>query len=286
MNMSTPAITVIVPTHNRPESLKRCLGHIAAQKASEPVEILVVDDGSDDEDLVADAVARTPGARLIRQERRGAAAARNTGVRAAGGSFICFTDDDCEAAPDWVSRLACARDRGEHVVAGVTMNGGGESRVAFASELLSKYFAEHSSVPFAASNNLGATIRLLRDFPFDESYVDAGGEDRDWCYRLTAGGYRIVRDPDAVVVHHEPQTLRAYIGQHARYGRGSYHYHRTPACPRRLERPSFYTEMVRQGFRAGPSVGLLVAAAQWATAIGYVGEWVGVRAPTRTRSVP
>jgi hypothetical protein len=44
--------------------------------------------------------------------------------------------------------------------------------------------------------------------------------------------------------------------------------------------------MVRQGFRAGPSVGLLVAAAQWATAIGYVGEWVGVRAPTRTRSVP
>jgi glycosyltransferase involved in cell wall biosynthesis len=284
--MSTPAITVIVPTHNRPESLKRCLGHIAAQKTNEPVEILVVDDGSDDADLVVDAVARIPGARLIRQERRGAAAARNTGVRAAGGSFICFTDDDCEVAPGWVARLVRARDRGEHVVAGVTMNGGHENRVALASELLSKYFAEHSSVPFAASNNIGATARLLKDFPFDESYVDAGGEDRDWCHRLTARGYQIAHDPGAVVVHHEPRTLRAYLSQHARYGRGSYHYHRTASGQRRLERPSFYAEMVRQGFRAGPFVGLLVAAAQWATALGYVREWVGVRNPTRNRSAP
>lgn len=284
MNMSTPAITVIVPTHNRPDSLKRCLGHIAAQTTNEPIEILVVDDGSDDADLVADAVARISGARLIQQERRGAAAARNTGVRAAGGSFICFTDDDCEPAPDWVTRLARALDRGEHVVAGVTINGGPENRFAFASELLSKYFADHSSVPFAASNNIGATARLLLDVPFDENYVDAGGEDRDWCQRLAARGYRIARDSSAVVVHHEPRTLRSYVSQHARYGRGSYHYHRTASGQRRLERPDFYAKMIRQGFSAGPSVGLLVAAAQWATAFGYLGEWAGARTPTRTRS--
>lgn len=284
MNGITSAITVIVPTHNRPESLKRCLGHIIAQKTDEPIEILVVDDGSDDAGLVADVVARIPGAQLVRQARRGPAAARNTGVRAAGGSVICFTDDDCEPAPGWVAHLAQALDRGEHVVAGVTTNGAPENRFALASQLVSEYFGEHSSIPFAASNNIGATARLLREFPFDESYVDAGGEDRDWCDRITARGYRIARDPGAVVVHHEPLTFRAYVSQHARYGRGSYHYHRTASGQRRLERPHFYAKVVRHGFSAGPSVGLLVAAAQWATALGYLGEWVGARTPTRIRA--
>jgi glycosyltransferase involved in cell wall biosynthesis len=274
MNVSMHAITVVVPTHNRPDSLKRCLDSLAAQETDEPIEILVVDDGSDDAGPVADAVARISRARLIRQARKGPAAARNVGVQAATGSVICFTDDDCEPEPRWVAGLARALDRGEDVVTGTTTNGGAHNPFALASRLVVDYFTEHSSVPFAASNNLGATALLLRAIPFDESYGDAGGEDREWCERLSAMGYRIARDPGAVVVHNEPLTMRAYVKQHVRYGRGSYHYHRTASGRRGLERPGFYASVIRQGFSSGPSVGLLVATAQLATAVGYVREWI------------
>lgn len=274
MNVKGPGITVVVPTHNRPDSLKRCLEHLVAQDTDEAVEIVVVDDGSDDAGLVAAAVARIPSARLIRQERKGPAAARNAGVQAATGSVVCLTDDDCEPDPAWVARLARALREGEDVVAGATRNGGRESRVALASQLVVEHFAEHSAIPFAASNNIGATARLLREVPFDESYADAGGEDRDWCERLAAGGYRIAHEPAAVILHHQPVTLRRYVSQHARYGRGSYHYHRNARGQRRLEPPGFYTSVIRRGFSAGPSVGLLVTAAQWVTAFGYLGEFV------------
>ncbi len=281
MNIGTPRITVVVPTHNRPASLRRCLRHLAAQDIDEAIEILVVDDGSDDAGLVAEAVAGVPSARLIRQARKGPAAARNAGVRAAAGSLICLTDDDCEPGRAWVTRLARALHGGEDVVAGLTKNGDDESRLALASHLMVEHFAEQSAIPFAASNNIGVTARLLRDIPFDESYSDAGGEDRDWCQRLAARGYRIARDPGALVVHHQPLTIRRYVSQHARYGRGSYHYHRGPRGRRSLERPHFYTGVVRRGFGAGLSVGLLVTAAQWVTALGYLGEWMRARGPVR-----
>lgn len=282
MNIATPRITVVVPTHNRPASLTRCLQHLAAQETDEAIEILVVDDGSDDAGLVADAVAQIPSARLIRQARKGPAAARNAGVRAASGSLVCLTDDDCEPGRAWVARLARALQDGEDVVAGVTKNGAHESRVAFASQLLVEHFAEQSAVPFAASNNIGATARVLRDIRFDETYSDAGGEDRDWCHRLAVRGYRIAHDPGALVVHHQPLTIRRYISQNARYGRGAYHYHRSPCGPRSLERPHFYAGVIRRGFGAGLSIGLLVTGAQWATALGYFGEWLRSSGPFRT----
>ena len=281
MNIGTPRITVVVPTYNRPASLTYCLQHLAAQETDEAVEILVVDDGSDDAEPVADAVARIPSARLIRQARKGPAAARNAGVRAAAGSLICLTDDDCEPDRAWASRLARALHDGEDVVAGLTRNGAGDSRVALASQLLVEHFAEQSAVPFAASNNIGATARLLREIPFDESYPDAGGEDRDWCQRVAARGYRIAHDPSALIVHHQSLTLRRYVSQHARYGRASYHYHRSPRGRRSLERPHFYAGLIRRGFRAGPSVGLLVTAAQWVTALGYLSEWLRASVPSR-----
>ncbi|MGZ4415016.1 MAG: hypothetical protein ACXVRZ_11695 [Gaiellaceae bacterium] len=85
----------------------------------------------------------------------------------------------------------------------------------------------------------------------------------------------------AMVVHHQPMTIRRYVSQHARYGRGSYHYHRGPNGRRSLERPQFYAGVLRRGFGAGFSVGLLVKAAQGVTALSYVGEWMRAGRPFR-----
>ena len=161
--MTTPDITVVVPTRDRPAGLRCCLARLAAQTAA--VEIVVVDDGSDDVEAVAAAVAAID-ARLVRQQRRGPGAARNAGVRAARAPIVCFTDDDCEPAPGWAETLAEALRAGADVAAGDTEPGDSANRYVVASQLVTNYVARHASVPFAASNNLGSTARLLTQAVF------------------------------------------------------------------------------------------------------------------------
>jgi glycosyltransferase involved in cell wall biosynthesis len=271
-----PEITVVVPTRDRPDCLKQCLARLAAQNASVEIEVVVVDDGSADAEHVASVVDTLPNARLVRQGRRGPAAARNAGVRAARGFVICLTDDDCEPAPGWVATMAEAVRAGADVVSGETVIAGSRSRLDVASQLVTDAVTHRARTPFAASNNLASTARLLEEIPFDERYSDAAGEDRDWCERVFAHGVRIERRP-AGVVHRQNLSLRGYLDRHVRYGRGSYRYHRAQPRRRPLERPDFYARLVGEGFRAGPAVGALVALAQLATAFGYAREAVARR---------
>lgn len=272
-----PDITIVVPTRNRPDRLQQCLVRLSAQTASAEIEIVVVDDGSDDAERVAAAVEATTAARLVRQSWRGPGAARNAGVRAARGGVICLTDDDCEPEPGWAAAMVDAVRAGADVVAGETVDAGPRSRFGVASQVVTNAVTHRARASFAASNNLASTSRLLEELPFDEQYPNAAGEDRDWCDRVAAQGYRIVRAP-AVVVHRQQPTLRSYLSRHARYGRGAHRYHRAEQRRRPFERPGFYAGLVRDGFGEGPAVGVLVVLAQLATAIGY-----GREALTRKR---
>lgn len=91
-------ISVILPTYNRAGFLERAMGSVLAQRC--PCgELIVVDDGSTDETpaLVARLAAQSPiPVRVLHQENRGAAAARNTGIGAARGDLLAFLDSD-----DW-----------------------------------------------------------------------------------------------------------------------------------------------------------------------------------------
>lgn len=103
-----PSVSVVLPVYNGLATLGRALASIQAQTYPGVSEIIVVDDGSD-EDTAAFLAERFPGVRYLRQEHTGIpGAARNRGVAAATGEFVAFLDADDEWLPDKLARQIAA----------------------------------------------------------------------------------------------------------------------------------------------------------------------------------
>jgi glycosyltransferase involved in cell wall biosynthesis len=279
-----PLVSVVVPTRDRPASLSRCLTALAAQTVSDDLEVIVVDDGSTEAAAIVAATREHGFVRLIRLHHGGPAAARNAGVRSARGTCICFTDDDCEPAAGWAEALARAIGAGADAAAGRTLSANPGRAIAAAAEIVAEApelasVSSNGGLSFAPTNNLACRADVLAAVPFDERFPAAAGEDRDWCARLAAAGFVLRAVPGAELVHRPNETLRAFLRQQVRYGRGAYRF-RTSGARRRLEPPSFYARLIRRGFGRGAAAGVLVCVAQVATAIGYISESRASRAPT------
>lgn len=93
-----PLISVIVPVYNVEKYINRCINSIVNQTYSN-IEILLVDDGSPDCcGKICDDYAKSDNRiTVIHKQNGGLASARNVGVQAAKGDYICFVDSD-----DWI----------------------------------------------------------------------------------------------------------------------------------------------------------------------------------------
>lgn len=93
-------ISVIVPVYNSEQYLLRCVGSIQGQSIQD-IEILLIDDGSQDNSpAICDRLAATDSRiRVIHQENKGVAAARNAGLDVAQGDYVTFVDSD-----DWIEQ--------------------------------------------------------------------------------------------------------------------------------------------------------------------------------------
>jgi glycosyltransferase involved in cell wall biosynthesis len=102
-------ISVIIPTYNRASTLPRALDSVRAQTLP-PHEIIVVDDGSDDETsrLMAEEYADC---HCLRQANRGVSSARNLGIEQASGEWIALLDSDDTWLPDKLALQAEALRR-------------------------------------------------------------------------------------------------------------------------------------------------------------------------------
>jgi len=89
--MSEPLISVVISAYNAEKYLDETLASVRAQTFSN-YEIIVVNDGSTDR--TAEIAAAHQGVFLLSQSNRGAAAARNAGIRAARGNYVAFLDAD------------------------------------------------------------------------------------------------------------------------------------------------------------------------------------------------
>ncbi|MDR3404562.1 MAG: glycosyltransferase family 2 protein [Chthoniobacter sp.] len=186
--------SVVIPTCHRPETLARCLRGLANDEA----EIIVSDDSSDD--ATRDFVSREfPHARWLAGPRRGPAANRNCGARAATGDWLAFIDDDCEPQPGWLAALARAGGDADVVEGRVVAPGATDSPFEEHVENLhgDLLWSCNLAVRRDAFERLGG---------FDEDFLEAGGEDMEFAWRVARAGLRI-RFAPAALVHHPPRRV-------------------------------------------------------------------------------
>ena len=100
----SPSFSVVIPTYNRAPLLPRALRSVLGQ-TFEDFELLVVDDASTDDTTAVVAAHQDRRISYLRlQENGGVANARNAGIAAARGTFVCFLDDDDEYLPEFRER--------------------------------------------------------------------------------------------------------------------------------------------------------------------------------------
>lgn len=199
-----PSVTVVVPTHDRPDLLRHTLAAIAAQEYDGPIETLVVFDGSDPEpDLARDTPLRQVRV-MANAHTPGLAGARNTGIEAAGGRYIAFCDDDDCWLPTKLRRqLAAAEDGTPLVTCAIvvdfegrrTVRLAGATRISHDQLLRSRMSMLHSSTLVFEADALRRRIGLV-----DEQVPGSQNEDWDLLLRASAVGPIVHVDEPLVVV--------------------------------------------------------------------------------------
>jgi glycosyltransferase involved in cell wall biosynthesis len=227
-------------TRDRPDELARCLASLADQTRP-PDEVIVVDNAS--RDGRTHAAAEAAGVVYVREDRPGLDIARNTGVRAASGDIIAFTDDDVRRHPRWFDRLTGAREDGRAMaVTGLVLPAELETE---AQQIFERHWGfgrgyapqEFGTEFFAADTKTGSEVwkigagasMAFRRAAFDQAglfdeRLDVGaagcsGDSEFWHRILSKGG--ICRyEPSAVAFHYHRRDLAGLSSQIYHYMKG------------------------------------------------------------------
>jgi GT2 family glycosyltransferase len=216
-----PKVSVVVASYDGSRTLGACLESLRRLNYPD-YEIILVDDGSTD--TTRQIASVNPKVRYFRHEKNlGLSVARNTGIAAATGEIVAFTDSDCRADEDWLYHLVGALLENEFagmggpnllppddspVAAAVMVSPGGPAHV-----MLTDRQAEH--IPGC---NMAFYKWVLDDIGgFDPIFMRAG-DDVDVCWRVQQAGWKIGFCPAAFVWHYRRSTVGAYLRQQQGYG--------------------------------------------------------------------
>ena len=108
MNPQVPLVSVVIPTRDHPELLRRALDRLAPGRqalAPDQYEVIVSDDARP-ASAAAAIHASHPWVTVVEGPARGPAANRNSGARVARGAWLAFLDDDCLPDAGWLAAFA------------------------------------------------------------------------------------------------------------------------------------------------------------------------------------
>lgn len=214
------SISVIIPTYNRADVLRKTLEAYFAQSGDHQIlEVLVVDDGSKDHTpSVVDECRRLSALslRYLPQENQGLAAARNHAIREAKGELILFGDDDIIPSPGMVAEHVAWHARYREANVGIL------GYVTWAPELNPTpfmmwsghygpqfhfgYFKAGMELDFWHAYFCNTSVKtsfLSQNGVFDATFRHYGWEDIELSYRLHQKGYKLLYNPSALGYHYK-----------------------------------------------------------------------------------
>jgi glycosyltransferase involved in cell wall biosynthesis/MoaA/NifB/PqqE/SkfB family radical SAM enzyme len=225
MNEKKLKISVVVPAFNAAKSIEACVQSLKGQTYS-LCEIIVVNDASTDNTAQ---LVRQLGVTLVDRKRNGGAgSARNTGVEAASGDIVAFTDADCTAPSTWIEKIAeeFLADPELGVVGGIyhpnhQVSSSVDLLCYFEEEFFWHISSKHPTEAFPPGGNLavsrkiwkegrsGLEVKLLKGF--------ASGEDTLVCSELKK--ISKLKFIDSLFVHHRsPNHWKSYFLRHINRG--------------------------------------------------------------------
>jgi GT2 family glycosyltransferase len=219
------AISVVLPCRNAAPFLPDQLEALARQRWTERWELVISDNGCTDRtlEIVEDFRHRFHRVVIVdSSETPGPAAARNSGVRAAGADRILFCDADDQVGDGWLAAMAAALEVHPFVAARLEhglLNAWPDLRPRPTQPGLLQSLPPYR-VPYMMSCALGVRRSVHEKIGgFNEEYRDSS-EDRDYCYRAQLAGFPLTLVPEAVVHYRHRETLRESFRQARGYGRG------------------------------------------------------------------
>ncbi|MEP1125064.1 MAG: glycosyltransferase [Ilumatobacter sp.] len=230
-NRPPPLVSVIVPTFNREDGIRRTLDGLSRQQLRNgSFETIVVSDGSTDgtNEYLTSESTPLPIVAIV-QENSGPAAARNRGIEAARGELVVFLDDDVLPAVGLLQAHVDAHERadGRLVTIGPMLNPTDVELgrlVAWEQRMLYKQYdamtsgeLETSSRQFYTGNAAIARQHLVELGGFDESLRRA--EDVELAYRLDDHGLNFEFLTEAISYHYASRSYRSWRANAYLYGR-------------------------------------------------------------------
>lgn len=187
-----PTAAIIIPHYEDAARLSRCLMALAPQLDAHraEVEVVVIDNGS--RPGFADGLPTLPGLRILHEPRRGAAEARNRGMTETTAERLFFLDCDCIPAPDWLATALALSDSADLVGGRVAVFDETPPPRTGAQAFEAVFAFDNRAYVQAKGFSVTANLLARR-----EVYRRIGGfrtglsEDKDWCHRASAAGFRL-----------------------------------------------------------------------------------------------
>lgn len=214
-----PEVSVVIPARNAFRYTHACLRSIAVQPVLRAFEVILVDDGSSDETVLA--ALLVSGLRVVRAPRtEGFVGAVTRGVAAARGQRVLLLNNDTEVGAGWLDALCGTMDRDASVgVVGAKLlfpDGSLQESGAFVWRNGDGYNYGRGQDPGRPEYRFmrdvdyvsGAAMLVRRDV-WDQvgglgpEYAPGYYEDTDLCFKVREAGWRVVVQTTALVMHHE-----------------------------------------------------------------------------------
>ncbi|NQY15178.1 MAG: glycosyltransferase [Henriciella sp.] len=268
--MSKADVSIVIATKNRSRDLQRALNSAISQNG-EP-EIIVIDDGSDDD--TQEVLKQFPTVRVIRHETSaGCVARRNEGARLARSSFILSIDDDAELSDPNIALQVQKAFSNERIgaVAIPCIEPLKENRLFQISPDL-----EHS---YVIDSFMGTAYAARRDIfnelgGFRESIVGQG-EERDYCIRLMNRGFLIgIADAEHIIHYESPIRNWSKQGYRGRRNHVLFAVHNAPASVAAVHVLATTFNGLVYAARVGP---------RWPMIKGLLDGWLGIPRALRER---